>query len=622
MTGPQGLLDIVSRIEKQIDQSEELGVLLQNADSEYKLIDSKFRAIDRKRWIGLTDADARSIFMRLVRVSKGCRLTVSYSERKFWTDRGLAWDLVSLHIKMENKQKELSEARRSHAPTREVRAVEASLNALRQKYRTTRHRRVAQRFALLAVRYNLIDPGGLLFDENEAYLAEVCSQTWVKRGNNSLSGSLQDSRSRSPGSARIVLPQTRATAGIGPRHTDIRQKVVDQSKASARHRTGKGAAEVAPNIEQVLLSSPIPADKIQARFQAPLRSAPSQSLIPVPERAPGPLKKSRPLDPTRDLEKQTQATREPGKVSFAPHPQGMRETPTFTLPSSMQTNMGNEWRVSNQRRVQSPYIFGQHRALGQATPSGSLTIAPFRLPPLAVETEFVESVRPKKLLSSASSPSTSLDLPKTIETAKTQGGHGGASVPWSADTGTSLLTGPAASRLRAHRKIKDIKHLQPFFQWRGPAATELSKPRVPRPSGLQKEGALLEGSRLADAVHVSGEKLAEDILEILNTEMEDEYLISDHFAIQPHHFEDVEEKTVEQVLSAFDKSFLEILPHSQSKHPTELLKFLETKLSIFLKVDTILSCFVGNNELASVLIRKVWGIVFSICELSLEDVSY
>ena len=643
MTRPQGLLDIVSRIEKEIDQSEELGVLLQKADSEYKLIDSKFRAIDRKRWIGLTDADARSIFVRLVRVSKACRLTVSYSERKFSTDIGLAWDLVSFHIKIENKRKELSDARRRHAPSRELKILETGLNALRLKHRETIKRRIGQRFILLAVRYNLIDPSGMLFDENETYLAEVRGQKWFERADTSFSGNLQGTRSRSPGVSRHATenrsmsqileseglnktkdgrkgaPQTSTTADTTSRNTETTRDVIDHFKTPVRRRMGRDTVEVLGGEEQALEPSPIPADEIQARFQAPRRSVTSQSLIRVHETGPELLKRARTLNPNFDLEAQTKATMKDGKVASTTDPRGIPRIPTFTIQASKDEDQ-MERRGFDQRKVQSPHIFREQIG-GRSTPPSSLAVAPLRLPPLAGATEFSsKNVGPKQ--PPTSSLSTPVAPPQPIKMRGNSQGKGIASGGRASTLPTPLSPESTASKLMSHRKIKDIKQLQPFFQWRRPAAPEPSTPRATRPNDIQSQRTLANGSAFMAAGHASGEKLAEDILEILDTEMKDRYLISDDFAIHPHHYNVVQEKTIDQVLKAFDKNCLGIRSQSQMKHPTESQKFSETKLSIFLKVDTILSYFVGNNELESVLVRKAWGVVINICELSLEDVSY
>ena len=638
LTTLQGLLSLLSRIEKHVDQSEELGVLLQKGESGYELIDENFLPINRKRWITLTDSDAltaRTIFVRLVQVARDELLNVRYSQRKFRTERGLAWELVSLQIMHEKVKKDLSDARRRYAPARELKAIESSLSALQRRCRETRRRRIAQKFALLAVRYHLIDPGGLLFNESEAYLAAVHSQAAFRKPDNTNSGSLRVNRhdpqalSRQRSRSQILgleslskekvtkksrLPMLTAT-DTEIRDRQIAQRVIDHFKAPGRPGIVKDTNDTSLSEEQALQSYPRTADQVQSRFRALRRSVTIQSLVQVPEKAPRLLRRARTLNPSFDIEAQTQAAKKSRGTAQTPDPRGISMIPILTANGSKGSNEP-KGLGSDHRTAQSPYIFRTHTSgLGGATAADSPGIAPPPLPSLANEKEHssrcVEAKQPQ-----SKRPTTPVDSPRANEIAPSNSGADKASNGRASVKAISLLTKSTASSLDSNRKLKDIKQLQPFFQWTGPGAAETSRARVSRDGTLPIDTEVMGGS------HISGERLAEDTLEIFNLEMQEAYLISDDFPIRPEHYGEVHEKTIGEVVRAFDDLFLKIQLQSRSSHPAELQKLSVTKLSIFLKVDTILSCFVGHTELDSVLIRKAWGVVVYICQLSQEEVTH
>ena len=94
-----GLLNTIATIEHHIAQDDELSVQLQKDDSPFKLVDAKFRLIDRKRWLALTSSQSTSkVYVRLFKVTRGDPLHVAYSTRKFWTSRGVAWDLMRFQV--------------------------------------------------------------------------------------------------------------------------------------------------------------------------------------------------------------------------------------------------------------------------------------------------------------------------------------------------------------------------------------------------------------------------------------------------------------------------------------------------------------------------------------------
>jgi hypothetical protein len=76
----QGLLDIISSIESHVDGMKSL---LNDPESQYKLIDPRFRPIDNTRWLEIVEATgARSVNVRGVELLEDSALSLGFAERK------------------------------------------------------------------------------------------------------------------------------------------------------------------------------------------------------------------------------------------------------------------------------------------------------------------------------------------------------------------------------------------------------------------------------------------------------------------------------------------------------------------------------------------------------------
>ena len=617
----QGLLDIISRIEKHIDQTEELSVLLQHGGSEYKLIDANFCEMTRKQWIITTNSEnPNAVFLRLLKVPKTTRFNVAYSEELLADERTLVFQLATFQLMIERSQKELKDARRNHqkelkethqklASSERLVKLEASLRALKLEQRKIRTRRIAQRFRLFLVRYHLIDPGGQLWDEDEVYLEEIRQRKPFTKLEIALDPALQPKLKALSASSQLgqassvrgdreraavqpekspeisfVLPDSAET---GVRDTVLVKQVLDQFQAPTKKST---------------LSVPVPVTKIptfrisdeameeiNSRFRPPRRSATSQTLIPVSV-PPQPMQRSQTLDPSVDIEAQTRVGKRSKGVSFAPSAVNIPTTAVHVASTTSKQAGGRmRGRDPTVPSKRSSYIFRSRITPGEDASAASLAITPLRLPPARHRLTNVET------------------------------GTGILSDQVSERNKSPSSEGPVLSALTASRKEKDLKSLQPFFEWRASPAT----PSTPRSTTVEIPGSEVNtanGVAFPDSNVEGIASVAGHTLDILHLEMKNPYFLSEESPIQPQQYLDIEEKTIHDAvkeLEAQSRAFDRSLP---SHHPSDAQKLWETKLSILLKVDIIMSCFIGNNELPSPIVRKIWGIILNICRVPLEEV--
>ena len=574
--------------------------------------------MDRRQWISLTATDEEApscVYLRLLKVSNAQRFNLAYSKRMLAVDRRLVLKLVTFQVIIERLQKELKDSRLKLQGQRKIAKLENTMRSMRSEQQRIRRRRVSQRFLLMAVRYHLIDPRGLLFDEDETYLEAVRNRKPIRRSQSVVSGSVTDGRSQSPqptdavtsrqapraasdshtirsGASNDAQAFTKARTGVpntrdlGDRDAVLAQQVIQRMKTPGR-RTGDPKSLADSDAGSPIHVGQDAVQEINARFQPPRRSTTSQSLIP--SRPPSPtLQRSRTLGLDADLEAQTRTRRKSKKISFAPVPLDRLILPVFTI-SGGATHPSSRILDASPLQGEPPYIFRRHTGLKDGSSLGSIAITPHRIPP---------AHRVAK------------QLTRSQEC---------ASSPSEAQHGPSQLSG-VLSRLEAHRKEKDMKRLQPFFEWRAPVTT----PSTPRTSDIDHatlDVHVEDGSPFPSPDHDSTGSMAGTTLDILHSEMLQPYRASEDFAIQPRHYIDVEDTAFSDVTRYLEDQAPRLISHSRSDHPSEEQRFWETKMSILTRVDMIISCFIGNNELPNLILKKIWGLLFQICQVTLGEVS-
>ena len=221
-------------------------------------MDSRFCLGNRRRWQLLTaDPSTTRTSLRLFRSAEKHRLDPHYSTRKFRTLRSNAWDLMRFQLKSETLRRQLRERTRNMARTTEakqnatdtlsVRQIEEALSAVRTEILRAKRERIAQQFLYAAVRYQLIDPAGLLFDDDEVYQQAI-------------------RRDRTPRADNTLKP-----ASDLPRSGRSREHT----------RTSDAAHASQPDImpDRVLETDLAAENSILKRFQLPPRHIPNTSSI-------------------------------------------------------------------------------------------------------------------------------------------------------------------------------------------------------------------------------------------------------------------------------------------------------------------------------------------------------
>jgi hypothetical protein len=587
--------------------------------SEYKLVDANFCEMDRTRWITLTTVDEErlgSVYLRLLKEPQGDIFNVSYSERLLASDRTLVLQLATFQVMMEHNQKALTEACRSRRPSKKISDLERSIRSLRSEQRVTRRRRVGQRFLLMAARYHLIDPRGVLWEDDQVYHEAIRNRKPFKRTSTTFSGTgdprnqdLQLSLFNSSGGTTHARPdgskferrysKTLTTPGkidelpsaadkLGQRDAAVVKQVIDRLRLPPRR-----PPPISPNLLARATGDDRVSDdtfeEINALFYPPppRRAKTSQSLILADPQLPS-IWRTRTLDVDIDLEAQTMPGRKKRAVTFVEEARDRIIIPTFTIQADNTTSAKRHHPTSIKIPPRkSPFNARDVKWLEEGRKGGSLAITPQRVP---------------RVRDLSNHPIFKIPITK----------------PTGDQTQSTLSRGPVNSRLETNRKEKDMKRLQPFFEWK----TTPTTPSTPRSSehNHTRFDSLEENGSMFPLWDGSGSTVTVT-LDILDSLMTDSYQPSEDFAIQPRHYIEVRERTLPEVIELLEKQASSLGPCPDPKHPSADQMFWETKVSILLKVDTILSCFIGNNEAPNKVVKKIWGIVYDIIAVTLEEVS-
>lgn len=458
-----------------------------------------------------------------------------------------------------------------------------------------------------------------MFDEDEVYQEEVRNRKPPKRAQSTLSSIIEAGRSQSPhatapglsgplsggDSAKIQnagnasrpaaeneasLPST-SSGDDKRRYAEVAHQVIERLRTPMRRSVASTATLQTESGPQSRVSSDTVAE-VNARFQPPRRSKTSSSLVPARGRPPS-LQRSRTLGLAIDLEAQVSVAKRPRTVTFAAEPVDRLTIPTYTIPGrERQAGADGHAQVLKPPQRTQPSIFRPQSTLRDEVSSGSLAITPRRLPT-------TQTLLPKQ------APGDEKRLPN----------------PTRRDDPDTSLVSRVRSRLAASRIEKDLERIQPFFEWRT-AATTPSTPRGPAVNTLAQEARNENGFALPELRFNGDESTSGHTLDILDLEMNNPYELSEDFPIQPQHYLGVQEATIHEVIKELERQPHGLEQSSTSKDSSEAQRFWDTKLSILLNVDTIMSCFIGNNELPKPIVGKIWGIVLSICRVPLEEVRH
>jgi hypothetical protein len=158
---PQGLLDTVSRIESRIDG---LKALLNDPESDYKIMDVNFHIVDRDRWLNFVEAFSKSndrprlISVRLIRYKDNGPLTLAFAERKLRTHMYTTWFLLVSRLVLDNLKEKVRQLRRKKASREELDRLNHRVNRISDTVDDINRSRSFNRFLLYAARHRVLNP--------------------------------------------------------------------------------------------------------------------------------------------------------------------------------------------------------------------------------------------------------------------------------------------------------------------------------------------------------------------------------------------------------------------------------------------------------------------------------
>ena len=622
----QGLLNIIARIENHIDRHEELAVSLQQENSEYQLVDSKFRRITRKRWISLTSSQSasRSIFIRLIKVPTTDKLNVAYAENIFLAERGYAWDIVTHRAEEIQLQKDLNAARRRRHSLNHLMQIELRLKTVRKQLDHATHIRNLRRLLLCVVRYHLIDPHGLLWAKDERWLRERAppkpkaavdhredKSSVKKHGDELVSKQLATTVQKKTKDQRhpTTMESRHPSALI---HSALQEL---QSQGLQRRKAADDVVFPQARARKSLMKAPI--GSMDRALTTPQRSMTSRSLQLVKDPKLFPFRRSKTFTAKDlDLEAQNAAIPTVQRVTFATATQPSWRAPTYVIVSDSLDRDVQSSSPPIQNRPKPAHIFRRRVSTSESRNAGPVTLSPRRLPLHMWQGQvrhhddavFVkDSVAQSGGLKIVTQPP---ELAPSVDFSRIVGGH--------------ISAQKDENTIRNHitdvRKQKDMKSLRPFFLWKGALA---ATPLTPRESNA---GIVFGGSQEEDEATLNGSvsplpelESTKDLLDILNLGLERDHYVSEDFPVKNEHYNTANPSTIWAVADDLNRQ-TEINDLVDQGQHDEIAALLSTKTSIVLRVDAIIRCFVDESFEGEAILGKTWGIVAKLNELSLNEV--
>jgi hypothetical protein len=555
-----------------------------------------------KRWLRLTTSDppfTGSVFLRMIKVPKSQTFNLIYTQRVFKHDRNLFLQLLTSELKIAQLRKDLTDASQKSKSLEQIKGLEKSLRTWRVVYREAQRARIRNRFLLLAARYYLLDPKGILFEEDEVYQEAVQHRGVLDRAKayTKLAMSLVK-RGSGTHFETYELADIKQQGAVSPKKT-LKPEPTTDEKPDPLPMAAKQAATTREVIERLQaptlkighvkgVESPQQLPKaVEDRIQPPRRSMTSQSQqFPRPIERASILRTHTTGANAATLNSDVPTVLKPRKgITFALENAHHDQLPThIASPREVQQQLDLRAALADLRK---PYIFRPQSPPTRPSRQSPMPISALRLPP-------APRPRPGRV-----SVDTRKAPPKPIR----------ENVPPN--------LGSTTSKLENNRQKKAMKLLQPFFEWRSAVPTT---PSTPRASGNDQPsyeinhrsssaGASNPGNRVSTATH---------ILEILDIDMGNPYhTMEEDFAIEPADYDEIVPKSIDDVVNALDSHRLT----GNGEQAPDRQHFWDAKVGILTSVDIILSCFVGSHQRSDLIIRKVWGMVFQLCQVSLEDVS-
>ena len=135
--------------------------LLNDPRSEYRIVDLKFRPVDKARWIDIVDSQYERpefVHLRLLRLVEGDVLNLRYAQGKLQSYTAKSMILAASRVILQLLQAKLVQHRKNRATSQDIDRLKARTEVVAKRISELHRSRHLDRFLLYAARYHLINP--------------------------------------------------------------------------------------------------------------------------------------------------------------------------------------------------------------------------------------------------------------------------------------------------------------------------------------------------------------------------------------------------------------------------------------------------------------------------------
>lgn len=634
-----GLLDAISRIEWNL---KDVDVILNDSSTEFKLIDHKFRSIDQDRWTKLAEAKGvRRIGVRLVRVPEETRLTLDFAARKLRACVNATWVLLGLPYQEDVLEAKLAKAQAISAPSREIETLKLRLDGLGETERKFKRSRYFNRMLLYAARANILSPRETSSTARKAKTRRAFGRVVMASKLGLGPAALQ------PEVSSLSSKRTDPMSKTAPAFYENRLKIPDI--AIRRASVASNASKVSDMISQSTTDQPsMPkaptyadgaAQQSDQSDNKPYLWYETGRKVQAPSREPQYAN----IYNTIQSESRPGSAANPKTSLWAPAPdrstmdripmsaQG-RVIPAIVDPysSGHSAIAGKDYLplqvpsygASQQLLPPRSAAGRRHSSFGVA--GEVLAASPLRLP-----------LRVDDLTASSKQPAFSLTPPEpyTPQPERLSISEQMSRVCFGANAAIDEDYFPATLVEKAEKRAKDnLGGRTPFFQWRT-SSTPNTVVRI-RPVGgsvsskTDRIDMAITDSRRGTVQLPHHPHAAHDILtDIDSFIVHGKYHDAPKFDVSPNDYDGVVSRKRSEVITLLESEVQESARPSLDVGPEEdepmaaKRQFADSKVQLLLGVHGFLECFVNQEEVDAKVIGKIWGLMYSLCDLQLQQAS-
>jgi hypothetical protein len=632
-----GLLDAISRIEWYL---KDIDVFLNDSSTEFKLIDQKFRPVDQDRWMKIAEAKGiRRISVRLVRIPEETKLTLEFAAKKLRACVNATWVLLGVPYQEEILEAKLEKAVIKSASSREIENLKLRLNGLDETERKFKRSRYFNRMLLYAARANILNPKTNSATSRKAKTRRAFGRVFMasKLGTASQPevSSLSSKRKDPMSNIRPVFYENRLKipdiairqASVASTPSRVSNVVPENITDQVPHPGASGISDGAAHQVGQSNNTPYFWYETGKDAQGLTGTAPYANIhnILQPESRPGSFTNPKtslwaPIVDRSTMDRIPMSTE--GRIMPAivdPYSSGHsalagKNQLPIEIPSYGASQQPLRPRSAAGRRHSSFGIAGE-----------VLAASPLRLP-LRVEDHTASSKLPGLSLTP---PESHTPQPETSSISE-QMNRGRFRTNFPVDEDYF----PVTIVEKAEKRAKDnVGGCTPFFQWRtspGPTTGIRMRPVGGSVSSkTERIDMAITDSTRGTEVHPPHHSHAAHVIltDIDSFIAHGKYHDAPKFDVSPSDYDGVVSRKRSEVIALLEPEAQESGRPSFDFGPEEdgpvaaKRQFDDSKIQFLLGVHGFLECFVNQDEVDAKVLGKIWGLMYSLCELQLEPVS-